>query len=310
MNYEEIVIEEEFEGERIDKFLAEEYEDLSRSYIQKLITSENIQVNEKNVKANYRLASGDILKINIPPSEEAKILPEKMDLDIKYEDQDVIVINKRKGMVVHPAPGNYTGTLVNGLMEHCKDLSGINGVLRPGIVHRIDKDTSGLIVACKNDNAHKFLAEQFKEHTVERAYYAVVQGIVNEPLGRIEAPIGRSDKDRKKMAVTFKNSKEAITNYKVLERFPQGYSLIECSLETGRTHQIRVHMAYLNHPLVGDYTYGSRKKDFQVHGQVLHAYKLGFIHPGTKEKIVFEADIPEDFKEVLNILREGNPLWK
>lgn len=308
MNLEEMIIEEEFEGERIDKFLAEEYEDLSRSYIQKLITSENILVNDKIVKANYRLLKGDVLKINIPESEEAKIIPEKMDLDIKYEDQDIIIVNKDKGIVVHPAPGNYSGTLVNGLMEHCNDLSGINGILRPGIVHRIDKDTSGLIVACKNDNSHRFLAEQFKDHTVERAYYALVHGIVNEPMGRIEAPIGRSDKDRKKMAVTFKNSKEAVTNYKVLERFSQGYTLIECTLETGRTHQIRVHMAYLNHPLVGDYTYGPKKKDFEIKGQVLHAYKLGFIHPATQEKIVFEAEIPEDFKETLKYLREGNQL--
>lgn len=308
MNLEEIIIEEEFEGERIDKFLAEEFEDLSRSYIQKLIASENIMVNEKIVKANYRLLKGDVLKINIPESEEAKIIPEKMDLDIKYEDQDIIIVNKDKGIVVHPAPGNYSGTLVNGLMEHCKDLSGINGILRPGIVHRIDKDTSGLIVVCKNDTAHRFLAEQFKDHTVERAYYALVHGIVNEPMGRIEAPIGRSDKDRKKMAVTFKNSKEAVTNYKVLERFSQGYTLIECTLETGRTHQIRVHMAYLNHPLVGDYTYGPKKKDFEIKGQVLHAYKLGFIHPATQEKIVFESEIPEDFKETLNYLREGNQL--
>lgn len=308
MNLEEMIIEEEFEGERIDKFLAEEYEDLSRSYIQKLITSENILVNDNIVKANYRLLKGDVLKINIPESEEAKIIPEKMDLDIKYEDQDIIIVNKDKGIVVHPAPGNYSGTLVNGLMEHCKDLSGINGILRPGIVHRIDKDTSGLIVACKNDTAHRFLAEQFKDHTVERAYFALVHGIVNEPMGRIEAPIGRSDKDRKKMAVTFKNSKEAVTNYKVLERFSQGYTLIECTLETGRTHQIRVHMAYLNHPLVGDYTYGPKKKDFEIKGQVLHAYKLGFIHPATQEKIVFESEIPEDFKETLNYLREGNQL--
>lgn len=306
MTYEEIEIEEDFEGERIDKFLAEEYENLSRSYIQKLITSENVQLNGKTVKANYRLSNGDLLKINIPELEEAKILPENIELDIRYEDQDVIVVNKRKGMVVHPAPGNYSGTLVNALMAHCKDLSGINGVLRPGIVHRIDKDTSGLIVVCKNDNAHKFLAEQFKEHSVERGYYAVVHGVVNEPLGRIEAPIGRSEKDRKKMAVTFKNSKEAITNYKVLERFSQGYTLIECSLETGRTHQIRVHMAYLKHPLVGDYTYGPKNKDFDVHGQVLHAYKLGFIHPSTKEKMVFESEIPEDFQNILNNLREGN----
>lgn len=304
MNNEEILIEEVFEGERIDKFLAEEYENLSRSYIQKLITNENILVNDKSVKAKYKLIQGDILKINIPESEEAQILPEKMDLDIRYEDKDVIVVNKSKGIVVHPAPGNYTGTLVNGLMEHCKDLSGINGVLRPGIVHRIDKDTTGLIVACKNDNAHQFLADQFKNHSVERAYYALVHGIVNEPLGRIEAPIGRSDKDRKKMAVTFKNSKDAITNYKVIERFPQGYTLIECSLETGRTHQIRVHMAYLKHPLVGDYTYGSKKKEGIVQGQVLHAYKLGFIHPSTKEKILIEAELPEDFQKILNSLRE------
>lgn len=308
MNYEKLVIDEDFKSERIDKFLAEEYEDLSRSYLQKLITTENILVNDKAVKANYKLIPGDILTINIPPSEEAKIIPEKIELDIKYEDSDVIIINKKKGMVIHPAPGNYTGTLVNALMGHCTDLSGINGVLRPGIVHRIDKDTSGLIVACKNDNAHKFMAEQFKDHTIERGYLALVHGIVNEPLGRIEAPIGRNEKDRKKMAVTFKNSKDAVTNYKVIERFPQGYTLLECTLETGKTHQIRVHMAYLEHPLVGDYTYGHKKKNTGLHGQVLHAYKLGFIHPTSKEKLVFESELPEDFKEILNILREGEKL--
>jgi 23S rRNA pseudouridine1911/1915/1917 synthase len=221
MNLEEMIIEEEFEGERIDKFLAEEYEDLSRSYIQKLITSENILVNDKIVKANYRLLKGDVLKINIPESEEAKIIPEKMDLDIKYEDQDIIIVNKDKGIVVHPAPGNYSGTLVNGLMEHCNDLSGINGILRPGIVHRIDKDTSGLIVACKNDNSHRFLAEQFKDHTVERAYYALVHGIVNEPMEELRRQLGEVIKTGKKWQLHLKTQRKQLQIIKFLKDFPR-----------------------------------------------------------------------------------------
>lgn len=306
MNYETIVVEQEAELERLDKFLSEEYENLSRSYLQKLISSGNILVNAKQEKANYKLKSGDQITVEIPEITETSILPEKMDLDVVYEDPEVIVVNKRKGIVVHPAPGNYSGTLVNGLLAHCKDLSGINGVLRPGIVHRIDKDTSGLVIACKNDSSHQFLAEQFKNHTIERAYYALVYGIVQEPLGRIEAPIGRSEKDRKKMAVTFKNSREAVTNYKVLERFAKGYTLLECRLETGRTHQIRVHMAYLGHPLVGDFTYGMKRDALGVVGQALHAYKLGFVHPLSQEKVVLETPLPEDMAALLNQLREEN----
>ena len=306
MEFEEIKVDSDWENERLDKFLAAEYEDFSRSYLQKLILNQHVLVNEQSKKANYKLCAGDIIRIMIPELEETKIEPEIMDLDIRYEDEDVIVVNKPQGMVVHPAPGNYKGTLVNGLLAHCKDLSGINGVLRPGIVHRIDKDTSGLLLACKNDVSHRFIAEQFKEHSIERAYFALVHGIVNEPLGRIEAPIGRSEKDRKKMAVTFKNSKEAITNYKVIERFPKGYTLLECSLETGRTHQIRVHMAYLNYPLVGDYTYGPKKNEFGVSGQVLHAYRLGFIHPRSKEKIILESELPDSFEKILAKLREEN----
>ena len=303
MTYEEIVIESEWENERIDKFLVEEFENLSRSYLQKLISNQQVFVNDTIIKANYKLRSGDVLKISIPELEETEIEPEEIPLDVRYEDKDIIVVNKPKGMVVHPAPGNYTGTLVNALLAHCKDLSGINGVLRPGIVHRIDKDTSGLIVACKNDTAHQFIAKQFHDHTIERSYYALVDGIVNEPRGRIEAPIGRSEKDRKKMAVTFKNSKEAITNYKVMERFTKGYTLLECSLETGRTHQIRVHMAYLDHPLVGDYTYGSKKNKFDVEGQVLHAYRLGFIRPDN-ERMLLEAEMPDEFQRILARLKE------
>lgn len=304
MKYKEIVIEKDFESERIDKFLADEHEELSRSYIQKLIQTENILVNEKSIKANYKLLPGDVLTINIPPSEEAQIVPEKIDLDIKYEDQDIIVINKKKGMVVHPAPNSYTGTLVNALMEHCKDLSGICGVLRPGIVHRIDKDTSGLIVACKNDASHKFIAEQFIDHTVERGYYALVDGIVNEPLGRIEAPIGRYEKDRKKMAVTFKNSKDATTNYRVIERFLQGYTLLECMLETGRTHQIRVHLSHIGHPIYGDVLYGNGDEEMDlIKRQALHAYRLDFASPRTGEILSLKADLPDDMKELIEKLK-------
>ena len=303
MIIEEIVIDQEWNNERIDKFLAAEYENLSRSYLQKLIAGQKVTINGTFVKANYKLCTNDVLAIEIPELEATSIEPEKITLDIRFEDEDLIVINKPKGMVVHPAPGNYHGTLVNALLAHCKDLSGINGVLRPGIVHRIDKDTSGLIVACKNDKAHQFLASQFAEHTVKRSYYALVEGIVNEPRGRIEAPVGRSEKDRKKMAVTFKNSKDAVTNYKVIERFSRGYTLLECSLETGRTHQIRVHMAYLKHPLVGDYTYGSAKNEFEADGQVLHAFRLGFVHP-NQNHIDLESELPDDFQKILERVRE------
>lgn len=261
-------------------------------------------MNDKTVKANYKIKTGDTLQISIPDAAPIDILPEAMDLDIVYEDSDLLVVNKPIGLVVHPAHGHYSGTLVNGLLAHCHDLSGINGKMRPGIVHRIDKDTSGLLVVAKNDLAHQHLAAQLKEHNMKRAYYALVQGVISEPAGLVDAPIGRHATDRKKMAVTFKNSKEARTHYYVKERFDQ-QTLIECRLETGRTHQIRVHMAYLGYPLVGDPLYGTRKNNLDFPGQALHAYALGFMHPRTGENLYFEAPLPAHFQTVLKNLAQG-----
>ncbi|MBQ1187476.1 MAG: RluA family pseudouridine synthase, partial [Peptococcaceae bacterium] len=241
----------------------------------------------------------------IQPLSPSQRQPEPMDLDIVYEDSDLLIVNKPVGLVVHPAHGHYSGTLVNGLLAHCTDLSGINGKMRPGIVHRIDKDTSGLLMIAKNDLAHQHLAEQLKAHSIKRAYYALVQGVISEPAGLVDAPIGRHEVDRKKMAVTFKNSKEARTHYYVKERFAKN-TFIECRLETGRTHQIRVHMAYLGHPLVGDPLYGTRKNNLDFPGQALHAYALGFVHPRTGEELYFEAPIPEHFQSVLKTLAQGN----
>lgn len=296
------IIENE-NGMRIDKYLAEMSAGLSRSHIQKLIKEEDILVNDKPVKANYRLISGDHVNINIPDPKEPDIAAEDIPLDILYEDEDVIVINKPKQMVVHPAPGHYTGTLVNALMYHCRnDLSGINGDLRPGIVHRIDMDTTGSLVICKNDAAHQSLAEQLKEHSINRVYVAVVYGNIKEDKGTIDAPIGRHPTERKKMSTHAKNAKEAVTHYEVIKRF-HGYTYIKCRLETGRTHQIRVHMASIGHPLVGDLVYGPRKNLFPgLQGQTLHAKTLGFIHPTTKQYMETDAPIPEYFKELLKKL--------
>ena len=271
-------------GTRLDSYLAEQLEGISRSYLQKLIGDQLILVNQKAVKANYKIKTGDQLLVQIPEAAPIDIQPEPMDLDIVYEDSDLLIVNKPVGLVVHPAHGHYSGTLVNGLLAHCTDLSGINGKMRPGIVHRIDKDTSGLLMIAKNDLAHQHLAEQLKEHSIKRAYYALVQGVISEPAGLVDAPIGRHEADRKKMAVTFKNSKEARTHYYVKERFART-TFIECRLETGRTHQIRVHMAYLGHPLVGDPRYGTRNNNLDLPGQALHAYALGFVHPRTGEEL-------------------------
>lgn len=300
----DLQITETQNGTRLDSFLAEELDGISRSYLQKLIGEQQILVNNKAVKANYKVKTGDILLINIPDAAPIDVLPEEMDLNIVYEDSDLLVINKPVGLVVHPAHGHYSGTLVNGLLAHCKDLSGINGMLRPGIVHRIDKDTSGLLMIAKNDLAHQHLAAQLKEHSIKRAYYALVQGVISEPAGLVDAPIGRHETDRKKMAVTFKNSKEARTHYYVKERFAR-HTFIECRLETGRTHQIRVHMSYLGYPLVGDPLYGTRKNNLDFPGQALHAYALGFIHPRTGEELYFEAPLPEHFQTVLKNLSQG-----
>ncbi len=292
-------------GVRIDAFLSNEIADLSRSFIQKLIEDQSILVNDKATKSNYKIRLNDKIYVCIPEPKEVEIVPENIPLDIVYEDDDIIIINKPKGMVVHPAAGHLSGTLVNALMYHCKDnLSGINGELRPGIVHRIDRDTTGLIVACKNDIAHKFIAEQLAVHSITRKYQAIVYGNIKEDTGTVDAPIYRHPQDRKRMAVV-RNGKEAVTHYKVIERFGD-YTLIECQLETGRTHQIRVHMSYIKHPLLGDEVYGNPNKKFKLEGQCLHAKTLGFIHPKTKKYIEFDSELPEYFNKLILRLRNGN----
>ncbi|WP_138204430.1 RluA family pseudouridine synthase [Haloimpatiens lingqiaonensis] len=293
-------IEEEFDGERIDIFLAEALETKSRSYIQKLIKSGNATVNNEEKKSNYKLKENDIVELKIPEPIELNIKPENISLDILYEDSDVIVVNKSQGMVVHPAPGVYSGTLVNALLYHCRDLSGINGITRPGIVHRIDKDTSGVLVVAKNDNSHNCLAAQLKEHSMNREYIALTEGVVKEDEGKVDAPIGRHATERIKMAV-ISGGKEAITHFKVEKRYKNN-TLIRCKLETGRTHQIRVHMAYIGHPLVGDPVYGYKKQKFKLQGQMLHAHKLGFIHPTTGQYIEFSTPIPDYFQNVIEKL--------
>lgn len=288
---------------RLDKYLSEQFPEQTRSYLQKLIKDGEVLVNGKAVKTGYQLSKGDEVCVNIPEPKELDVEPQKMDLDIVYEDEDVILINKPKGMVVHPAPGHTTDTLVNGLLYHCKDhLSGINGVARPGIVHRIDRDTTGILIVCKNDMSHNSIAAQLKEHSINRRYRALVHGNIKEDTGTVERPIGRHPIDRKKMAINEKNGKPAITHYTVLERFGN-YTLIECKLETGRTHQIRVHMTSIGHPLVGDEVYGPAKCPFKLQGQCLHAMVLGFVHPRTGEYMEFSAELPEYFEELLRKLR-------
>ena len=301
-----IELSSEGDGERIDKYLSETLTDYSRSYLKNLIDEGRVQVAGKIVKGSFKVYNGAAITVNLPPVKNVKILPEDMPLDILYEDEDVILVNKPKGMVVHPAAGHYTGTLVNALMFHCRDnLSGINGELRPGIVHRIDMDTTGVVIACKNDAAHRFVAEQLKEHSIKRKYQAIVYGAFKENEGRIEGAIGRSKTDRKKMAIV-PNGKPAVTHYKVLKNFssPNGnnYAHIECELETGRTHQIRVHMTSIGHPLLGDNVYGVAKNPFKLDGQTLHAEMLGFIHPRTKEYMEFHAPLPDYFTKLLTKL--------
>lgn len=286
---------------RIDILLKERLIDLSRSQIQKLIEDGNIKVNHKTVKSNYKTRFNDIITVDIPQPKPLEIAAEDIEIEIIYEDEDIAIINKPQGMVVHPAAGNYSGTLVNALLSRCTNLSGINGVIRPGIVHRIDKDTSGILVIAKNDKAHRVLSEQIKEHTVNRIYIALVEGVIKEDSGAVDQPIARHPIDRKKMAIV-KNGRNAITHYKVLEHF-KGYTLIEAKLETGRTHQIRVHMAYLGHPLVGDPVYGYKKQRFSLKGQALHAKTLGFIHPSTGNYVEFTSPLPEYFEKLLVILR-------
>lgn len=298
----QFTITEEMEEERIDKCLSMLMDSLSRSYIQKLLASGEVTVNGKPAKSSYRVSADDEVRLILPPSVTPDILPENIPLSILYEDKDVIVVNKPKGMVVHPAPGHYEGTLVNALLYHCgEELSGINGVLRPGIVHRIDRDTTGSVIVCKNDHAHNEIARQLKEHTIVRKYQAIVQGVLKEEEGTICTQIGRHPTDRKKMAVVSRGGKEAITHYRVLKHF-QNTTYIECVLETGRTHQIRVHMAHLGYPLLGDQVYGAKNSPYKLEGQTLHAGILGFVHPVTGEYIETRAPLPEYFERLLKIL--------
>lgn len=296
------IIDEENDNTRIDLTLSELIPDKSRSYIQKLIKSGEVLLNNNIVKPSTLLHIDDELLCNIPDSVIPEIKPENIPLNIVYEDKDILIVNKPKNMVVHPANGHYDGTLVNALMFHCDDLSGINGVMRPGIVHRIDKDTTGLLIVCKNDESHNFISEQLKVHSIERTYHALVHGVIKEDTGVINMPIGRDEKDRLKMAVNYKNGKDATTCYTVLKRFSNA-TYVKLNLKTGRTHQIRVHMSTMGYPLYGDNLYGKKNDKYLQYGQFLHAKTIGFIHPTTKEMISFDSDIPEYFKEVLEKLR-------
>ncbi|MDD3139278.1 MAG: RluA family pseudouridine synthase [Lachnospiraceae bacterium] len=301
MNEFTFIVETEDEG-RIDKYLTEMMENITRSYIQKLIKENQVSVNGVVVKANHKVVAFDKVTILMPDLKEPDIEPEDIPLDILYEDEDILVVNKPKGMVVHPSAGHYSGTLVNALMYYCKgQLSGINGILRPGIVHRIDKDTTGSLLICKNDMAHQNIAEQLKEHTITRKYLAIVYGNIKEESGTVNAPIGRHPNDRKKMSINYKNGREAITHYRVIRRFEK-YTYIECQLETGRTHQIRVHLASLHHPLLGDAVYGPPKSSFKLDGQTLHAKTLGIIHPRTKKYLEIDAPLPDYFVNLIKKL--------
>ncbi|HOQ06822.1 MAG TPA: RluA family pseudouridine synthase [Clostridiales bacterium] len=291
-------------GKRLDVWLTNTLGDYSRSYVERLIEQGNVTVGGKTVKAGYKLKDGDTVQVGIPEPKPLEVTAEDIPLDIIYEDEDIIVINKPRGMVVHPAAGNYSGTLVNALLKHCSgSLSDINGVIRPGIVHRIDKDTSGVLVIAKNNSAHAILSGKLKEHDVNRIYIAVAEGNVPADRGKVDAPIGRHPVDRKKMAVNMKNGRRAVTHFRVLERFKSS-TLLELKLETGRTHQIRVHMAYIGHPLVGDTVYGRKKQKYGFEGQALHAAVLGFTHPRTGEYVEFSADPPQEFRELVEKLRQ------
>jgi len=300
------IVDDNNSGQRLDVFLSEQDCGLTRSRIQKLVSEALVKVNGDVSRSSYRLRPGDTVSIEVPPPKEVKVEAEYIPLDIYYEDSDVIVVNKPRGLVVHPAEGNWHGTLVNALLCHCRDLSGINGEIRPGIVHRLDKDTSGLLVAAKNDKAHLELADQLKERRVVRRYLALVHGQIKTEWGKIDAPIGRHPVDRKKMAVVERNSREAVTHYQVLER-RANYTLVDLRLETGRTHQIRVHMAYINHPVVGDTRYGPARPHFGLEGQFLHAYRLGFTHPRTGEYLEFNAPLPLILEEILNKINIAIP---
>ncbi|GMA99661.1 RluA family pseudouridine synthase [Pelosinus sp. IPA-1] len=290
-------------GERLDVLLTKYMSDVSRSTVQRLIVNGDVTVNGKLVKSNYKVQYLDDVEVAVPGIKPLELIPEGIPLEVLYEDEDIIIVNKSRGMVVHPAVGNYSGTLVNALLEHCEDLSGINGVARPGIVHRLDKDTSGVMVVAKSDRAHISLAKQIKERSASRRYLAIVHGNIKEEQGVIKAPIGRHPTDRKRMAVTFVNSKEATTKFRVIERFG-AYTLVECKLLTGRTHQIRVHMAYIGHPVVGDPKYGPDRRQFSIIGQALHSAELKIVHPVTEENMIFTANLPEDMELILRELRK------
>ncbi|NLV22489.1 MAG: RluA family pseudouridine synthase [Syntrophomonadaceae bacterium] len=298
---ETLLVTEEMEGERLDSFVSDNLEDLSRSAVQNLIKAGRVRVDEKIVKASYRVKTGDSVQVEVPELQAIRLEPQNIDLPIIYQDEDLVVVDKPKGMVVHPAHGNWDGTMVNALLYHIKDLSGINGELRPGIVHRLDKDTSGVMVAAKNDRAHHRLAEQIRVHSINREYIALVHGVIKEKLGRIDAPIGRSTTDRKKMAVV-KDGREAISDYEVLQRYPN-YTLVKVKLLTGRTHQIRVHFAYIKHAVVGDPLYSSaNRRHFNLDSQALHARLLGFVHPRSGEYMEFESPLPQYFQDILDQL--------
>jgi 23S rRNA pseudouridine1911/1915/1917 synthase len=300
----EINITDELTNQRLDKMLAAYNEDWSRSQVQTWVKNGYVTLEGNPVKGNYKCKTGEQIIITIPEPELLDVVPEPLDLEIVYEDEDVVVVNKPRGMVVHPAPGHPRGTLVNGLMYQIKDLSGINGVLRPGIVHRIDMDTSGLLMVAKNDKAHESLVNQLKAKTTTRKYKAIVHGVIEHDQGTIDAPLGRDKKDRQKMAVTSENSKDAVTHFTVLNQF-KDYTYVECQLETGRTHQIRVHMNYIKHPVAGDPKYGP-KKSLDINGQALHAAVLGFQHPTTNEYMEFEAPLPQDMEELLDYLQKSS----
>lgn len=305
MQNETYKIESEDVNTRLDVWLTKKLENRSRSFFEKLITEGGVVVNDKNVKPGYKLKIDDIVQVSIPEPKQLDVKAEKIDLDILYEDEDIIVVNKARGMVVHPAAGNYTGTLVNALLEHSGGtLSDINGVIRPGIVHRIDKDTSGVLVVAKNNDSHGKLSDKLKEHDIQRVYIAVAEGVIAEDTGKIDAPIGRHPQERKKMAVNVKNGRRAVTYFRVLERF-KSTTLLELRLETGRTHQIRVHLSFIGHPLVGDPVYGRKKQHYDFQGQALHAKLLGFVHPGTGEYVEFEAEPPEEFNQLIERLRQA-----
>ena len=302
-NMEPVVFTAEEKGQRLDVFVVERFPELSRSHVQKLIEQGNVLVDGMVRKANYKLRGAEAVQVTVPQAEPISVEPEDIPLDILYEDKDIIVVNKARGMVVHPASGVYSGTLVNALLYHCQDLSGINGEIRPGIVHRLDKDTSGVMVCAKNDTAHLDLAEQIRTKTAHRTYWAIVHGNIKEEAGIIKGDIGRHPTDRKKMAIVRENGKPAVTHFKVLERFGE-YTLVECQLETGRTHQIRVHMTSIGHPLINDPKYGPKKlSPFAINGQALHSLQLTLTHPVTKEEMTFTAPLPTDMEKILTGLR-------